>query len=72
MSKALHILQEAYNLPSPPTPFSSVTGFGRKDIWRVIRKGIVGEPSVPDDEDDDEIDEDLENGPFLYDDEDEF
>jgi GTP-binding protein len=43
MIKALSLLQSAFKLPEgQPIPFSSVTGEGRKDVWRAMRDGILG------------------------------
>lgn len=42
--KSLTILNEHYDLPPGyPIPFSSITGMGRKDLWRVIKAAVMGE-----------------------------
>lgn len=52
----------AYNLPPGyPIPVSSLTGLGKKDIWKVIKAAMLGELFVEDDNkvgDDNEIDSD--------------
>lgn len=58
--EALERLRKDYRLPAPPVAFSSVTGLGRKEVWRVIRAGIVGEDELDDDEEDGEEDEAFE------------
>ena len=44
MNTALIKLREKFNLPlEQPIPFSSITGFGKKQLWHAIRKGILGD-----------------------------
>jgi len=43
VSKSLDVLRTAFNLPeSQPIAFSSVTGEGRKEVWRALRDCVVG------------------------------
>ena len=58
LATALTVLRKAYKLPAgQPIAFSSVTGEGRKEIWRNMRDGILG--VSPNEEDGDE-DDDME------------
>jgi len=42
-AKSLGDLRKAFKLPSSqPIPFSSVTGQGRRELWRALRSGIIG------------------------------
>lgn len=42
--KALSALRKAHRLPpGQPIAFSSITGEGRKDIWRALRDSVVGD-----------------------------
>lgn len=55
--KMLTYLNERYLLPpGQPLPVSSVTGLGKKDLWRVIKSGILGELDSESEEDDEEMD----------------
>jgi hypothetical protein len=60
LMNSLQILNEEYNLaPGYPIPVSSMTGLGKRDIWRVIRSAIIGElfaEATDDDEDEEEED----------------
>lgn len=61
---SLSQLNQAFNLPPGyPIPISSVTGYGRKDLWKLIRSAIIGELFVQDDSDG--SDEDDEDDPLL-------
>jgi GTP-binding protein len=60
MSSALSSLQAAFKMKSAPLAFSSETGLGRKDMWRLIRKGIVGEEGSGDGDGDEPEEEDEE------------
>lgn len=56
--KSLTVLNEHYDLPPGyPIPFSSFTGMGRKDLWRVIKAAILGE--LIEEVDDDQFDIEL-------------
>jgi GTP-binding protein len=62
--------------PRLPIPFSSVSGSGRREVWRAIRGGILGDSSLvimDEDDDDDEYDDDGEAydaDSLIYDNED--
>ena len=51
---ALQSLRSAFDLPQSPIPFSSVTGTGRKAVWRLIRDGILGRLEPEEDSSSDE------------------
>jgi len=60
--KSLTVLNEHYDLPPGyPIPFSSITGMGRKDLWRVIKAAIMGELVEEVDDQEFEIGLSLEN-----------
>ena len=43
VTKALGVLRSSFKLPpNQPIPFSSVSGEGRKEVWRAMRDGITG------------------------------
>lgn len=54
---ALESLKSAYGLEDVPVAFSSVTGLGRKMLWRLIRDGILGTNAIEDDEDEETADD---------------
>ena len=60
LAKTLAELQRAFGLPQPPVAFSSMTGVGRKDVWRAIRDGITGAGGVDEEDDEDEGEEEDE------------
>lgn len=43
MSVSLEAITKQFELNTPPLAFSAVTGLGKKDLWRIIRSGILGE-----------------------------
>ena len=51
-SQVLNTLSQlnlAFDLPTGyPIPISSTTGYGKRDLWRVIRSAIIGELFVED------------------------
>jgi hypothetical protein len=51
-SQVLNTLSQlnlAYDLPTGyPIPISSATGYGKRDLWKVIRSAILGELFVED------------------------
>ena len=57
MELALDSLKSAFHLDDVPVAFSSVTGLGRKMVWRVIRDGILGTNEGEDDEEGDNADD---------------
>ena len=60
--KSLTVLNEHYDLPPGyPIPFSSYTGMGRKDLWRVIKAGVLGELVEEIDEEQFEIEMSMQN-----------
>ena len=74
----LDTLGAAFGLMAGPLPFSSTTGEGKKQLWRLLRRGILAETtgelsgethlSVTDEEEEEE-EEDIEdeNGSYLDD-----
>lgn len=60
ISKSLSALSEAFGLPpNQPVAFSSITGLGRKDIWKAIQSGILGQEDEEDGEDGEDEEEDI-------------
>jgi GTP-binding protein len=58
LTNALAVLRKAYKLPAgQPIAFSSVTGEGRKEIWRNMRDGILGESLEREEEEAEEAEE---------------
>ena len=43
--RAVNALRTALQVPRI-LPFSAVTGLGRRDLWRLLRDGIVGDRGV--------------------------
>ena len=50
VASALAALKRGYRLSEAPLPFSAVTAVGRKDLWRLIRTGILGDEETADDD----------------------
>lgn len=50
--RAVNALRTALQVPRI-LPFSAVTGLGRRDLWRLLRDGIVGDRGVDSDADSD-------------------
>jgi len=50
--RAVNALRTALQVPRI-LPFSAVTGLGRRDLWRLLRDGIVGDRGVESDADSD-------------------
>lgn len=57
--RALQTLQKG--LQQPVLPFSSISGQGRKEIWKKIRDGIVGNNEDGEENEMDEVGQDPEN-----------
>lgn len=63
---SLQILNQEYNLPPGyPIPVSSMTGLGKRDIWRIIRSAIIGELFAEGDDNVVEEDNDDEEDPVA-------
>lgn len=68
-AKAVSSLRTALQVPRI-LPFSAVTGLGRRDLWRLLRDGIVGDKGVDSDgSEDDSGDESSEDNDEDSDDE---
>lgn len=53
LPKVIKKIQELYALPEgQPVAFSATTGAGRKDVWRLIKEGILDDGSEEDEDDD--------------------
>jgi len=58
MNNALILLRKKFELPfDQPIPFSSITGFVKKQLWHAIRKGILGDVELTEIDESTEIDE---------------
>lgn len=72
VSKSIQVLRKEFDLPAeqPIIPFSSVTGEGVKDVWRILRDVLSGESAIL--AAIDEADDENDDGSYSdYDDEDE-
>ena len=73
VTKSIQLLRKEFNLPAtqPIIPFSSVTGEGVKDVWRLLRDVLSGESEILNDTDaNEEDDEEVSNDGFFGDDDD--
>lgn len=53
LPKIVKKIQELYALPEgQPVAFSATTGAGRKEVWRLIKEGILDDGSEEDEKDD--------------------
>ena len=71
VSKSIQALRKEFDLPSeqPIIPFSSVTGEGVKDVWRILRDVLSGESAIltaTDEADDSGSDEDEDADDGFY------
>lgn len=73
VAKSIEILRKEFSLPTeqPIVPFSSVTGEGVKEVWRILRDVLSGESALLNDDEEGEEEEEESGDGFFGDDEDE-